>query len=67
MSTQTAVEEIIESNNPVEAWRLECLLRAGWDIEHAQVIAVTDVDLHLACRMVFEQGCTVELAFEILA
>ena len=53
--------------NDVEAWRLGCLLRAGWKIPHAEAIAMmVDVDLHKACAMV-EGGCPSELAFEILS
>jgi hypothetical protein len=54
-----------DSLDKVEAWRLHQLLRAGWELEHAQVIAIlTDVDLHVACRIV-QQGCSSELAFSI--
>lgn len=55
------------ARDDVEAWRLDCLLRAGWQIPHAEVIAMLqDVDLHKACRMV-QCGCPSELAFQILS
>lgn len=66
-TTEVAVDETQTTLGRVEAWRLECLIRAGWDMEHAQVIAVSDVDLHLACRMVQQHGCPPKLAFSILA
>lgn len=65
-----AAVAVAEEHNPlddVEAWRFHCLLRAGWEIPHAQAIAImTDVDLHKACAMV-QQGCSSELAFSILS
>ena len=56
----------LTGSDKVEAWRLECLLRAGWTTEHAEVIAISDVDLHKACVMV-QQGCSSALAFAILS
>jgi len=67
--SKTAVVEVPpqDSLDQVEAWRLHCLLRAGWKLEHAQVIAIlVDVDLHKACRMV-QAGCESEMALQILA
>jgi hypothetical protein len=50
----------------VEAWRFKCLLQAGWEMRHAEAIALDQaVDLHKACRMI-KQGCSSELAFAIL-
>lgn len=67
--SKAAVADAEENSvlDQVEAWRLHSLLRAGWEIPHAQAIAImTDVDLHKACAMV-QQGCSSELAFEILS
>ena len=50
----------------VEQWRLDSLARAGYDAESAAVLAASpEVDLHLAVSLL-EQGCSVELALQIL-
>lgn len=50
----------------VEQWRLDSLERAGYDREAAAVLAASpEVDLHLAVSLL-EQGCSVELALQIL-
>ena len=50
----------------VELWRLDSLRRAGYDSESAAVLAASpEVDLHRAVSLL-EQGCTVELALQIL-
>ena len=50
----------------VYAWRLEELLRAGYPIDGAALIAsTTGVDLHDAVRLV-ERGCPASLALRIL-
>ena len=54
-----------DHNHPVIAWRREILEKAGYDAERAERIAQSDADLHVAVRML-EQGCTPELAEQIL-
>jgi hypothetical protein len=50
----------------IEAWRAAELQRAGYDGPAADKLAVRhDVDLHLAADLL-TQGCSVELALEIL-
>ena len=50
----------------VEQWRVHSLLRAGYDLESATVLAAShEVDLHHAMRLV-ECGCPVDLALQIL-
>lgn len=50
----------------VEQWRLMALRRAGYDTESAAVLAVShEIDLHQAVALL-EQGCTVDLALQIL-
>ncbi len=59
----TAPELEIEA---VELWRMLSLSRAGYDPESAAVLAAShDVDLHRAMSLL-EQGCSVELALQIL-
>ena len=62
-----AVEEIVETElDRVERWRLEELVRAGYDPSSAfELAARTDVDLHAAVELV-ERGCPSELAAQIL-
>jgi hypothetical protein len=50
----------------VELWRLDSLERAGYDGQSAAVLAASpEVDLHLAVSLL-EQGCSVDLALQIL-
>jgi hypothetical protein len=50
----------------IERWRLDSLERAGFDRESAVVLAHShEVDLHQAVTLL-ENGCTVELALQIL-
>ena len=50
----------------VRAWRIEELVRAGYTSEHAQELAdLNYVDLHLATDLL-RQGCSPELALQIL-
>lgn len=52
--------------DPVEAWRLERLIEAGYSVDLAVEIAPRiDVDLHQALELV-GRGCTPELAGQIL-
>jgi hypothetical protein len=50
----------------VRAWRIEELVRAGYTPEHAEELAdLNYVDLHLATSLL-RQGCSPELALQIL-
>ena len=50
----------------VEQWRAEELERAGYPAQAAAELAQrTDVDLHRAAALI-QQGCTPELALQIL-
>ena len=50
----------------VERWRAEELERAGYPADLAEELATrTDVDLHRAAELL-KQGCTPELAVQIL-
>jgi hypothetical protein len=53
--------------DPVEDWRLERLIIAGYPVDLAVTIATrVDVDLHQAVELVTTRGCTPELAGAIL-
>jgi len=63
---------VIETDIPetederVARWRLEQLLRAGYDDTAALILAdLVDVDLHLAVDLV-SQGCAADTALRIL-
>jgi hypothetical protein len=63
---------VIESDIPetederVARWRLEQLLRAGYDDTAALILAdLVDVDLHLAVDLV-SRGCAADTALRIL-
>jgi hypothetical protein len=50
----------------IERWRAEALERAGYDAGAAkQIAARLDIDLHVATGLL-EQGCSQELALQIL-
>jgi hypothetical protein len=50
----------------IEAWRMEALERAGYDRRAAAILACRkDVDLHQAISLL-QNGCSPELAVQIL-
>ncbi len=63
----SAVETYIETElERVERWRTEELIRGGFDVESAALIAAEpSVDLHQAIALI-ERGCPPELAARIL-
>jgi len=63
----SAVDTYIETETErVERWRMDELLRVGFDVESASLVAAElGVDLHAAVGMI-EQGCPPELAVRIL-
>jgi hypothetical protein len=63
----SAVYEVIESEvERVERWRVEELMRAGYDALAAVQIALRcDIDLHQATGLLV-RGCPVDLAVRIL-
>ena len=63
----SAVETYIETESErVERWRTDELLRVGFDVEQATLLAVEPgVDLHAALDLV-DRGCPPELAVRIL-
>jgi hypothetical protein len=62
-----AVEDIVETElERVERWRTEELIRAGYDPgSAAQLAARHDVDIRQAAAML-AQGCSPDLALQIL-
>jgi hypothetical protein len=53
-------------NERIERWRLEELIRAGYSVTAAELLAVaTEVDLHIATELL-ERGCSPDLAVRIL-
>jgi hypothetical protein len=63
----SAIETYIETETErVERWRMEELLRVGFDLESATLLASElEIDLHGATDMV-ERGCPPDLAARIL-
>jgi len=63
----SAVETYIETETErVERWRMEELLRVGFDLESATLLASElEIDLHGATDLV-ERGCPPDLAARIL-
>jgi hypothetical protein len=63
----STVDEVIESEiERVERWRVEELIRAGYDpLAAGQIALRPDIDLHQAIGLL-AHGCPVELAVRIL-
>ena len=63
----TAAEMVFESElTQVERWRIDELERAGYDARGAMTLAARhDIDLHRAVDLLHE-GCSAELALQIL-
>lgn len=63
----SAVDAFIETESErVERWRTDELIRVGFDVEQATLLAMEPgVDLHAAADLV-ERGCPPELAARIL-
>jgi len=60
------VAKVWDQATEVERYRIEMLILAGYPTNIATKLALTyDVDLHVAVDMI-EQGCTPELAKQIL-
>jgi hypothetical protein len=62
-----AVQEIVETElERVERWRVDELLRAGFDPAAAVTLSTRlDIDLHRATELI-DRGCSSELALQIL-
>jgi hypothetical protein len=75
MNEQAANQELVDSPEPatldddaaeVYCWRMEQLLRAGYSLAVADVLATdTSVDLHAACDLLAD-GCAEPIAYMIL-
>jgi hypothetical protein len=63
--TTQILEPIIDERSKVESWRLHILIEAGYPLPLAERLAVSEVDLHLACE-ILGRGCAPETAVEIL-
>jgi hypothetical protein len=63
----TAAQLVYESElTQVQRWRIEELERAGYDPRAATTLAArTDIDLHRAVDLL-RNGCSLELALQIL-
>ena len=65
MATADLIYEETEEQR-IESWRMEALVRAGYDKRSAAVLACRkDVDLHQAMSLL-QNGCSPKLALEIL-
>ena len=62
-----AVDDIVETEaERVQRWRTDELMRAGYDPDSAAKLATRlDIDIRQA-QLMLEQGCSPELALQIL-
>lgn len=64
-------QNLAESNHRADeglrvfAWRVECLMNAGYDFEASWLLANSDADLHMAVSLL-ERGCAETTALLIL-
>jgi hypothetical protein len=66
MTTQTPLAPPLSRRSDVTSWRIDQLLRAGYDDEAALVLALDrDVDLRKAVALL-DRGCPVDTALRIL-
>jgi hypothetical protein len=65
MSEVTEIVEVETERSKVESWRLHVLIEAGFPLSLAERLAISEADLHLACKLV-GNGCEHETAAEIL-
>lgn len=66
MSAARLETSVVSELDRIETWRREELQRAGYDSASALVLAAKhDIDLHEAIDLL-RQGCSVELALQIL-
>jgi hypothetical protein len=63
--TTQILEPLFDERSKVESWRLHILIEAGYPLPLAERLAVSEVDLHLACE-ILRRGCAPETAVEIL-
>jgi hypothetical protein len=63
--TTQILEPLFDERAKVESWRLHILIEAGYPLPLAERLAVSEVDLHLACQ-ILGRGCAPETAVEIL-
>lgn len=61
---EAAPEQVSESTK-IFAWRVESLIRAGYDFEAAWLIANSDADIHTAADLL-RDGCSISTALLIL-
>ena len=64
-TTTQILEPLIDERSKVEGWRLHVLIEAGYPLSLAELLAVSEADLHTACEIV-GRGCAPETAAEIL-
>lgn len=63
---QLAEQLDLDERSRLEAWRLQCLLDAGWAHHRAEQLAArADIDLH-AATSILERGCDQKTALRIL-
>jgi hypothetical protein len=59
------LEPLTDERSKVESWRLHVLIERGYPLSLAERLAVSEADLHTACKMI-DSGCAYETAAEIL-
>ena len=50
----------------VDEWRLQVLLEAGYEVPWAELIAISEADLHEAVELVTVKGCPPATAAKII-
>ncbi len=64
--TTEILEPETSERSKVESWRLHVLIEAGYPLQVAERLAVSEADLHLAVDLVVDHGCAHTTAAAIL-
>jgi hypothetical protein len=65
MEAMSTIEQLPDERAKVQGWRLHVLLEAGYPVDLADRIAMSEADLHEAVGLV-ESGCPPPVAARIL-
>lgn len=66
MDEQLTLEPQRDERAQVESWRLHVLIEAGYPLPLAERLAQSGSDLHEAVNLVARQGCSPDVAAQIL-
>jgi hypothetical protein len=66
MDELTLLDVELDERGKVESWRLHVLIEAGYPLPLAERLAQSQADLHKAVGLVTRNGCSPQVAAQIL-